>query len=205
MKSITKATLGRLPIYLRYLKSIKSISQNISATQLAKALDLGEVQVRKDLASVSGKGRPKTGYETEELIYQLESCLGQKDTCQVIIVGAGKLGLALLECEGFKDYGIEIVAAFDIDESVHYSESGKPIYPLSELQSFCFMNSIKIGIITVSENAAQEICDLMVKCNISAIWSFARCELIVPENVALLQEKLELSLAHLHNKILRRD
>ena len=131
MKSITKATLGRLPIYLRYLKSIKSISQNISATQLAKDLNLGEVQVRKDLASVSGKGRPKIGYRTEELICQLESCLGQKDTCQVILVGAGKLGLALLDCEGFKDYGIEIVAAFDIDESVHYSESGKPIYQLS--------------------------------------------------------------------------
>ncbi len=205
MKSITKATLGRLPIYLQYLKTIKSTSQNISATQIAKDLDLGEVQVRKDLASVSGKGRPKTGYKTEELICQLENCLGQKDTCQVILVGAGKLGRALLDCEGFKDYGIEIIAAFDIYESVHYSESGKPIYPLSEMQGFCFMNGIKIGIITVSENAAQEICDLMIKCNISAIWSFARCELIVPENVVLLQEKLELSLAHLHNKILRRD
>lgn len=201
MKGIPKATLGRLPIYLRYLKSVRSGSRNISAAQLARALDLGEVQVRKDLASVSGKGRPKTGYETEELIYQLESCLGQKDTCQVILAGAGKLGRALLDCEGFRDYGIEIAAAFDIDESVRYSEAGKPIYPLSEMQSFCFMNGIKIGIITVSENAAQEICDLMVKCNISAIWSFARCELTVPENVILLHENLELSLAHLHNKI----
>ena len=205
MKSIAKATLGRLPIYLRYLKSVRSASQNISATQLAKALDLGEVQVRKDLASVSGKGRPKTGYKTEELIHQLENSLGQNDNCQVILVGAGKLGRALLDYEGFKNYGIQRVAAFDINETVHYSESGIPIYPLSELQSFCFMNVIKIGIITVSEKAAQEICDLMVKCNISAIWSFARCELIVPENVALLQERLELSLAHLHNKILRRD
>lgn len=205
MKNITKATLGRLPIYLRYLKSIRLIRKNISATQLAKNLDLGEVQVRKDLASVSGKGRPKTGYKTEELIYQLENCLGLKDTCQVILVGAGKLGRALLDCEGFKDYGIEIIAAFDIDESIHYSKTGKPIYPLSELQRFCFMNSIKIGIITVSENAAQEICDLMVKCNISAIWSFARCELTVPENVILLQENLELSLAHLNNQILRRE
>lgn len=205
MKSISKATLGRLPIYLRYLKSIKSISQNISATQLAKALDLGEVQVRKDLASVSGKGKPKIGYEAEELICQLESCLGQKDTCQVILVGAGKLGQALLNCDGFKEYGIEIIAAFNINGSLHYSESGKPIYPLSELQSFCFMNDIKIGIITAPENAAQEICDLMLKCNISAIWSFARCKLTVPENVVLLQENLELSLAHLHNKIIWRD
>lgn len=205
MKSIPKATLGRLPVYLRYLRSVKAVSPNISATQLAKELDLGEVQVRKDLASVSGKGRPKIGYETEELICQLESCLGLKDTCQVILAGSGELGRALLDCDGFKDYGIEIIAAFDTDRSVHYSEAGKPIYPLSEMQDFCFMNGIKIGIITVSENDAQEVCDLMVKCNISAIWSFARCELNVPENVILLQENLELSLAHLYNKILWRD
>lgn len=195
---VAKATLGRLPIYLRYLKSVSADNKNISATHIAKALGFGEVQVRKDLGAVSGEGKPKIGYVTSELIERLESCLGQNRRCQAVIVGAGKLGRALLDYEGFSDYGLEIAAAFDAGTvKTQVSESGKPIYPMQEFERFCYREDIKIGIITVPKSSAQSVCDLMVKSNISAIWSFAPDVLSVPDNIILQQENLALSLAHL--------
>ncbi len=111
---VSRATIGRIPLYLQYLKKADPTLENISATALAKALDLGEVQVRKDLAAVSGAGRPKTGYQIRELIASLDAfiCADRRGT--VVIVGAGKLGRALLDYGGFAEYGSEIIAAFDI-------------------------------------------------------------------------------------------
>ena len=83
------------------------------------------------------------------------------------------------------------------------SEGGKPIYPIEEMQDYCFRNGIRIGILTVPGSAAQEVCDLMVKSNISAVWSFAPVSLKLPENVVLLRENLALSLAHLQNQLSR--
>ena len=199
--SIPKATLGRLPQYLEYLKSLPETRRTISATAIAKALSLGDVQVRKDLASVCGAGKPKIGYETKALIERLEVCLGQKNHCRAILAGAGKLGRALLDYEGFSDYGLEIAAAFDCDDAVGTSEAGKPIYPLEKMRDFCRENGIKIGIITVPKEAAQEVCDLMTENGITAIWSFAPINLKVPKGVALRQENLALSLAHLNQQI----
>ncbi len=199
MNEVSRAALGRLPVYLRYLKDVQT--ENISATKIAEELGLGEVQVRKDLAAASGKGRPKIGYETKALIERLEVCLGQKNHCQAILAGAGKLGRALLDYEGFSDYGLEIAAAFDCNSAAETSEAGKPIYPLDKMYDFCQENGIKIGIITVPKEAAQEVCDLMVKNGITAVWSFAPINLKVPKGVALRQENLALSLAHLNQQI----
>lgn len=197
--SVMKATLGRLPTYLKYLKSLDvSVCENISATTIAKALGLGEVQVRKDLSSVSGAGRPKLGYITVKLIKQLEDVLGQDSVSKAVIIGAGKLGNALLEYNGFSDYGLVVPAAFDIDEAKFGSLSqGKSIFPLDELEDYCKQENIKIGIITVPGSAAQDICDRLIGCGITAIWNFAPCQLVVPEGVTLQQENLALSLAHL--------
>ncbi|MDD4773198.1 MAG: redox-sensing transcriptional repressor Rex [Eubacteriales bacterium] len=198
---VPKATLGRLPIYLRYLKSIRADSKNISATGIAKALGYGEVQVRKDLGAVSGKGKPKVGYDTDDLIERLDAYLGLNKSEQAIIVGAGKLGRALLDYNGFSDFGLDIAAAFDTGDTTQISESGKPIYPMEEFDNFCYRHAIRIGIITVPRDAAQGVCDLMVKNNISAVWSFAPGILSVPDHVVLRQENLALSLAYLTKQI----
>lgn len=196
---VSRAALGRLPVYLRYLKTVHS--ETISATKIAEALGFGEVQVRKDLGAASGKGRPKIGYDTKELIERLEYCLGQGNHCKAILAGAGKLGRALLDYEGFSDYGLEIAAAFDSNTALSSSEAGKPIYPPEKMREFCQKNGIKIGIITVPKEAAQEVCDLMISCGITAILSFAPTLLKVPKGVALRQENLALSLAHLNRQI----
>lgn len=199
---VSKATLGRLPVYLRYLRTLGNAQSSVSATGIAKALGYGEVQVRKDLGAVSGMGKPKTGYETQGLIRQLESYLTQKGRRQAVIAGAGKLGRALLDYEGFSDYDLEIAAAFDIrSREPQFTSSGKSIYPLRELENYCFRNDVRIGIVAVPKEAAQDICNRMVKAGISAIWNFAPVSLCVPETVHVTQENLALSLAHLNMQI----
>lgn len=199
---IMKSTLGRLPAYLDYLKSIEQTNKNISATIIAKALGLGEVQVRKDLSAVSGAGRPKLGYKTSSLIKSLEDVLGVNSFSKAVIVGAGKLGNALLGYNGFAEYGLEIAAAFDIKLSESDNgDSKKNILPIQSLSEFCNREQIKIGIITVPTVAAQEICDTLVASGITAIWNFAPCQLKVPENVILQNENLALSLAHLKSQM----
>lgn len=194
-----KSTLGRLPTYLDFLTGLDiSEYENISATVIAKSLGLGEVQVRKDLNAVSGAGRPKLGYRTDELIKRLTEVLGRNSIKKAVLIGAGKLGNALLEYNGFAEYGLQISAAFDIDEGKSgVTESGKTVYPLGSLTEYCRKEQIKIGIVTVPASFAQEICDILVECGIEAIWNFAPCQISVPEGILLQQENLALSLAHL--------
>ena len=201
--NVTKATLGRLPQYLQFLNGLPPGQyDHISATTIAKMLSLGEVQVRKDLAAVSGLGKPKVGYRTSELIKDLEDALGCKKLTPAILVGAGKLGRALLDYNGFEEYGVQITAAFDCNEQVlRMNKTSKEILPISSLKKYCSENGIRIGIITVGSGSAQDVCDQMLEAGITAIWNFAPCQLKVPNNVLVKQENLALSLAHLNSQI----
>ena len=201
--SIPKATLGRLPLYLQYLKGLPAIEgATISATAIAKGLSLGDVQVRKDLAAVSGTGKPKIGYERAKLIRDIEAHLGYEKLTGAILVGAGKLGKALLDYDGFEDFGVRIIAGFDCNEQViRIGKTAKAILPICELHSFCKENEVRLGIITVGKGSAQEVCDMMIAGGITAIWNFAPCALKVPSGVLLQQENLALSLAYLNNQI----
>lgn len=201
--TIMKATLGRLPQYLRLLTSEEMQNkESVSATNIAKALNLGEVQVRKDLSAVSGKGKPKTGYVKSELIARLKEVLGANTRTNAVIVGAGKLGKALLDYGKFVEYGIDILAAFDIDPALKTDNiHGKQIYHISEFSGYVEKNKVEIGIIAVPKSAAQSACDMMVKSGIKAIWNFAPQSLTVPDGVILQQENLALSLAFLNSQL----
>ena len=199
---VSRATMGRIPAYLKYLKSASHTSENISATALARQLGLGEVQVRKDLSSVSGAGRPKTGYNIKELTETLERFLYTDKNNKVVLIGAGKLGCALLDYKGFEDYGLKITAAFDVKyKKGDISKLGKPILPMDDLDEFCRENAVRIGIITVPAEYAQDVCDRLVKNGIRAIWCFAPCTLSVPDWVTVQYEKMALSLAYLNKRI----
>ena len=200
--SIPKATLGRIPQYLNFLRELSSEQvPHISATTISKALSLGEVQVRKDLAMVSGAGRPRLGYETEVLIEQLEDCLGYNRLTQAVLVGAGRLGRALLQYDGFEHFGVKIAAAFDCHDRVINVDSKTEILPMHQFDAFCKERQVRLGIITVGEGSAQVVCDQMVAAGITAIWNFAPCRLRVPERILLQNENLALSLAHLRNQL----
>ena len=138
-------------------------------------------------------------YHRKTLVKQLETVLGRNETTKAVIVGAGKLGNALLEYNGFSEYGLELVAAFDIDKAkIGKTESGKDILPLDTLGEYCKSNDVRVGIITVPSSVAQVTCDIMTESGVTAIWNFAPCALAVPDGVLLSQENLALSLAHLN-------
>ena len=195
-KEISKSVLKRLPGYLNYLRSLpEGTAVYISATALANALGMGEVQVRKDLAMVSDRGRPKIGYLRESLMEDIEQFLGYDNTTDAVLIGAGKLGQALCGYSGFEAYGLNVLAAFDVKPPSEKTEEGKPIYPMEQLQSFCKANKVLMGIITVPAEHAQDACNQLIDCGIKAIWNFAPAHLEVPANILVQNENMATSLA----------
>ena len=196
---VSRAALGRIPVYLKFLESLPQNVETVSATAIAKALGFGEVQVRKDLGAICGSGKPRVGYTVTDLKESLESLIDSRNG-KTVIVGAGKLGRALLDYGGFSDYGLDILAAFDTDVSQN-NASGKPILPIDGLHDFCKENNVSIGVIAVPATAAQEVCDKLCQSGIKAIMSFAPCKLTAPDGVAIQYENMALSLAHLKTQI----
>ena len=195
-KTISKSVLKRLPGYLAYLKNMpENAPAHISATALANALGMGEVQVRKDLAMVSDGGRPKIGYLRESLIDDIEQFLGYDNTTDAVLIGAGKLGQALMAYKGFDEYGLNILAAFDAAPTKEKTDEGKPIYPIEKLTQFCRTHKVLMGIITVPAEGAQGVADQLIAGGIKAIWNFAPTHLDVPANILVQNENMATSLA----------
>lgn len=194
---LSKATIGRLPGYLNYLKGLPPQTKYISATAIAREMSLGEVQVRKDLSSVCGGGKPRVGYRVDDLAAALRSALGENSMCEAVIVGAGKLGSALLGFSGFADYGITLRHAFDNDPKKLSSE----VLPLDSLPSYISHHPVEIGIITTPTDAAQQVANLLVHNGVRAIWCFSAVRLNVPQDVTVQYENMAPALAHLHQKV----
>lgn len=201
---VSKATLSRMPAYLRYLKeeSVKGV-EYVASAAIAKDMAVSAVLVRKDLALVSSiAGRPRLGFEVNGLIADIEKFLGYDNVSDALVVGVGGLGRAFLGYEGFKNYGLNIVAGFDVDPRLIGTEiSQKPVLSLDELSAFVQQRNINIGIITVPKRAAQEVCDRMIEAGLKAIWNFASVKLNVPNGVIVRYEDLAASLAMLSGEL----
>ena len=203
-KSVPTATLTRLPIYYRYLINLQQQGEkNISSAKISADMNLSAVQVRKDLAYVSSiAGKPKTGFDVDELIKDIALFLGYDNTTDAIIVGVGQLGRTLLSYAGFENYGLNIVAGFDVDERIINSRiNGKLIMPMEKLKNFVRRINVHIGIITVPYQDAQKVCDELVDAGIKAIWNFAPTHIYVPEGVVLKDEDIASSLAILSSQL----
>ena len=198
---IPKKLLMRLPIYLNYVKSLPDSIQNISATQMAKALGLGDVMVRKDLAKVSSGGRRKLGYVRETLAEDIERFLDVPVCTDAVVIGSGRLGQALLDYEGFDKSGLNILAGFDVNDTLYHTSAGKPIYPMEHFSLFCKNNRIRIAVITVPVEHAQRVCDIAVETGVDAIWNFAPVHLRVPSHVIVHNENLAASLTTLRMQL----
>lgn len=198
--TVARSTLSRVPTYIDFISGLPSDTLSISATQIANALNLGDVLVRKDLAQICGKGKPKVGYIKKELLDSLHSLL-ECISGSAVIVGAGKIGRALLDYGGFGELNISILAAFDVNAcGGERTPSGKPIYSTDELYGFCLRHDVDIGIIAVPADAAQEACDALCKSGVKGILSFANTKLEVPAGVMVEYENIAISLAHLKMK-----
>ncbi|HJA02067.1 MAG TPA: redox-sensing transcriptional repressor Rex [Candidatus Gallimonas gallistercoris] len=196
---ISKAAFLRFPAYLRYLKAEEAAGVGyVSSSEIAEDMHLSAVCVRKDLALVASEpGKPRLGFAVGKLIGDLERALGYHLKTHACVVGAGRLGRAFLVYEGFEHYGIDVVAAFDISPAQVGALRGKPIYPMERLKEITERENVRLGILTVPGEAAQQACDAMVEAGITAILSFAPAYVRVPEGVTLRCEDLAATLASL--------
>lgn len=198
-ESIPKATAARIPAYLRYLKgeAWKGV-EYVSSAVIAKDMGYTAISVRKDLALVSSvQGKPRFGFGVKQLIADIENFLGYNRWTNAIIMGAGGLGRAILAYEGFENYGINVVAAFDSSPEKIGAIGGKPVYPVERLDEIVKRNNVQIGVLTVPRHVAQDACDAMIRAGIRSVLNFAPVYLHVPEGVTVKYEDLAVSLAEL--------
>lgn len=174
---------------LRSMGFIKVFSDN-----LGDAIGVTASQVRKDFSIFGISGNKRGGYTVDELLEKLGDILGKGEIQKVIVVGAGKIGTALMQYKGFEKEGIKIVAGFDIDPSKHNKQSDVPVFPLDELQDFSKKKNIKIGILAVPDFAAQQVLDLMLSTGIKGILNFAPIRLKSSEDFIIDNVNLELEL-----------
>ncbi len=198
-ETISKATVFRMPMYLRYLKGEAAEGERyVSSAKVAQDTGLSAVGVRKDLAIVSSvQGKPRIGFEVERLIHDIEKFLGYHRWTNAVVVGAGGLGRAMLAYDGFENYGVHVVAGFDKSPSKIGAYGGKPVYPMERLDEIVARNDITVGILTVPRLAAQDACNRLIAAGVRSILNFAPVYLQVPEGVKVKYEDLAVSLVEL--------
>lgn len=180
---VPEPTLRRLPWYLSNIKLMKEKGeQYVSSTQISKEINIDASQIAKDLSYVNISGRTRVGYNIDALIEVLESFLGFTNMHKAFLFGVGSLGAALLRDSGLHHFGLEIVAAFDVNpELVGKDLNGIPIYHSDDFEAKMKEYDVNIGVLTVPINIAQEITDKMVDGGIKAVWNFTPFRIRVPE------------------------
>ncbi len=201
--ALSQGTLQRLPQYLIMLKSeIQGGKAFVTADEIGQVVKVSSSQVRHDLASCGICPTAEMDYDIKGLTAQIEHALGYDDVSNAVIVGAGQLGRALLSYANYSDYGVDVLAAFDADDTLAGREiNGRPILPIKRLAALCRKMKVQIGIITVPAPHAQEICDKLVDGGVQAIWNFAPVHLKAPENVIVKNEIIAVSLGELSRQL----
>ena len=189
---VPEPTLRRLPWYLSNIKLMKEKGeQYVSSTQISKEINIDASQIAKDLSYVNISGRTRVGYNIDALIEVLESFLGFTNMHKAFLFGVGSLGAALLRDSGLHHFGLEIVAAFDVNpELVGKDLNGIPIFHSDDFEAKMKEYDVNIGVLTVPINIAQEITDKMVDGGIKAVWNFTPFRIRVPENIVVQNTSL---------------
>ncbi|WP_291571517.1 redox-sensing transcriptional repressor Rex [Bacteroides sp.] len=200
---VPEPTLRRLPWYLSNIKLMKEKGeQYVSSTQISKDINIDASQIAKDLSYVNISGRTRVGYNIDALIEVLESFLGFTNMHKAFLFGVGSLGAALLRDSGLHHFGLEIVAAFDVNpELVGKDLNGIPIFHSDDFEAKMKEYDVNIGVLTVPINIAQEITDKMVDGGIKAVWNFTPFRIRVPENIVVQNTSLYAHLAVMFNRL----
>ena len=203
MDNVPAPTLKRLPWYLSNAKLMRERGElYVSSTQISKQISIDASQVAKDLSFVKLAGRPRVGYEINALIEVLEDFLGFTSLHKAFLFGVGSLGGALLQDSGLRHFGLEIVAAFDVQPDLVGTEvNGIPVYHSDDFLKIMEREDVNIGILTVPINIAQEITDKMVAGGIKAVWNFTPFKIRVPENIVVQNTSLYAHLAVMFNRL----
>jgi redox-sensing transcriptional repressor len=197
--SVPKVVVSRLSLYLRELQRLQSSGQQtISSGQLGTLLGFSDAQVRKDLGFFGQFGYPGVGYRCDELIRAMRDILGTNHAWPVVMVGVGNLGQALLGYRGFGRQNFSIQAAFDADPAkVGQTVQGIRIQPIDELPDVVKSKGIRLGMIVVPGERAQEAADRLVAAGIEGIVNFAPVTLTLPPHVQIVSVDLAIELEQL--------
>ncbi|MDR1523727.1 MAG: redox-sensing transcriptional repressor Rex [Tannerella sp.] len=200
---IPEPVLRRLPWYLAYVKLLKGKGDTaVSSTQIAKEINVDASQVAKDLSFVNISGKTRVGYEINALVNILDDFLGFTSRHKAFLFGVGQLGAALMRDSGLNQYGVEIVAGFDIRKDVTGKEiDGIPVFPMSTLPEKQKEHGATIGIITVPVENAQEATDFIVANGIRTLWNFTPFRIRVPENIVVQNTSIYAHLAVMFNRM----
>ena len=184
-KKIPRNTIARLSLYLRELTRLEQEGKRaISSSELAELTDFTDTQIRKDFSHFGQFGISGTGYEVSFLKEAIKNILGKDRTLEVILIGAGNLGSALLSYPGFREQGFNIRAAFDIDtRKINQKISDTRVYDIEKIQGFFKKEKVRIAILAVSAFSAQKVTDTLVNLGIKCILNFAPIILKVPDDV----------------------
>jgi len=196
---IPNPAVRRLSLYLRQLEVFqRSGRTTISSKQLGESLNLTDAQVRKDLAYFGQFGHPGIGYRVDDLIGRVRHILGTDKVWNVMLVGAGNLGRALLAYRGFDAKGFKLVAVFDNDPTKVGKKIGQfAIQSLTELEQTVRSKNIRLAMLAVPADVAQEVADQLIDAGIRGLMNFAPVSLNVPQDVALNAVDLAVSLEQL--------
>lgn len=196
---IPRKTIYRLSVYLRCLARLKENHiQTVSSEVLAKVAGVKPTQLRKDLACFGTFGTRGLGYDVAELSRKIADELGTSRLQPVILVGVGNLGLALLSYRGFEKEGFEIVAAFDVDPARPRDKTiTQPIFDMKELPARVRKLGVRMAVLTVPAEVAQEVANTLVENGIAGILNFSPIVLSVPEDVMVNNVNLAIELENL--------
>ncbi len=185
--SIPEVVVARLPVYIQKLNQlVREGREIVSSQEMAEHLGVSSAQIRKDLSFFGGFGKQGTGYNVINLLESLRSILNLNQIWEVVLVGVGHLGQALLSYQGFSRNGFEIVMAFDNDPKIiGKTFAGIKVIDVNEMQNHICPRGVPIAILTVPAANAQEMADQLIRCGVKAILNYAPITLKVPEGIRL--------------------
>ncbi len=202
-KVIKLPSIRRLPLYLEILYGLRRQGRDVvSSSLLARELEVEQIQVKKDLEITGITGTPGVGYNLPALVEAIETFLNWNNTTDAVLVGAGRLGGALLDYPGFLERGLRVIAAFDADPARQGPRvGGVEVYPLEKLEKLVRRLHVHLAILTVPAEAAQETAERLVAAGVLAIWNFTPTKLRLPEGIIVQREDLAAGLAELSVKL----
>lgn len=185
--SIPEVVVARLPVYIQKLNQlVREGREIVSSQEMAEHLGVSSAQIRKDLSFFGGFGKQGTGYNVINLLESLRGILNLNQIWEVVLVGVGHLGQALLSYQGFSLNGFEIIMAFDNDPKIiGKTFAGIKVTDVNEMQNHICPRGVPIAILTVPAGNAQEMADQLIRCGVKAILNYAPVTLKVPEGIRL--------------------
>lgn len=201
--NVPEPTLRRLPWYLAFAKLVLAQGQSyLSSTQIAKNISVDPSKVAKDLSYVKISGRTRVGYDIKELVEVLEAFLGFTGKHQAVLFGVGRLGGALMYDNGLEEFGLEIMAGFDVKYELCGSSINRiPIHYMDKFPELQQQTGVDIGILTVPVDKAQAVTDFIVGAGVKAIWNFTPYRIVVPNDIVVQNTSIYAHLAVMFNRL----